>query len=72
MTVPKLDRQQMVNLLTVVIVAAWIATAVVRIWRPWPEAAILDAAMPLLIGYYFAAQAMVKRNGNGHNENGAT
>jgi hypothetical protein len=71
MTVPKLDRQQMVNLLTVVIVAAWIATAVVRIWKPWPEAAILDSAMPLLIGWWFAATAAAKRNGNGHNESGA-
>jgi hypothetical protein len=72
MTMPKLDRAQVTNLLTLIIVAVWIATAVVRMFRPWPEAAIIDSAMPLVIGYWFASTAAGKRNDNGHNENGAS
>lgn len=61
----KFDRQQVTNWLTLIIVLVWIATAVVRIWVDWPEAAILDAAMPIVIAYYFASSALTKKNGNG-------
>ena len=54
-------------MLTVIVVVVWIITAVIRIWVKWPEAAVLDAAMPLVIGYYFVAQA-VRRNGNSNGE----
>ena len=57
----RLEREQVVNLLTLLIVIAWIATAVVRIWVDWPEATVLDAAMPLVISYYFISNA--RRNG---------
>jgi hypothetical protein len=57
-----LSRQQVVTLLTLVIVGVWIVTAVVRIWVPWPVANILDAAMPVVIGYYF-----VSKSANGKN-----
>ena len=52
-----LDRQTVTTLLTVVIVAFWIVTAVVRIWIAWPAAAVLDAAMPLVVGYWFVSNA---------------
>lgn len=60
---------QVTNILTLIIVAAWIISSVVRRWVSWPEAAILDAAMPVVISYWFAAKAMTKKNG--HAENGA-
>lgn len=65
----KLDRQQITNILTIVIVLVWIVTAVVRIWVDWPQAMILDSAMPIVIGYWFASSAMTsKKNGNGHDD----
>jgi hypothetical protein len=42
-------------------VGFWIITAVVRLWMPWPEAHILDAAMAPIIGYWFLANS--KKNG---------
>ena len=59
----RLDRQQVTTLLTVVIVAFWIITAVARIWIPFPAAAVLDSAMPLVIGYWFVSNAGTKKNG---------
>jgi len=59
------NRQQVTTFLTVVIVAFWIITAVVRIWVPWPVAHVIDAAMPVVVGYWFLSNAAVKKNGNG-------
>jgi hypothetical protein len=53
----KLDRQQVTTLLTLFLVALWTITAVVRLWVPWPVAHVLDAAMPVLIGYWFLVNA---------------
>ena len=50
-----LSRQSVTTLLTLVMVAFWIITAVVRIWVVWPEAHILDAAMAPIIGYWFVS-----------------
>lgn len=61
----RFDRQAITNILTIVIVVVWIITAVVRIWVDWPQAVILDSAMPIVIGYWFASSAMTKKNGNG-------
>jgi hypothetical protein len=58
------DRQEVITFLTMVIVGVWIVTAVVRIWVSWPAAYVLDAAMPLVVGYWFVSNA-VKKNGNG-------
>jgi hypothetical protein len=58
-----MNRQQVVTILTAVIVGLWIITAVVRIWISWPEAYVLDAAMPLVIGYWFVSNANGKKNG---------
>lgn len=59
-----LTRDQVTTLLTLSIVALWAVTAVVRIWLPFPAAYVLDAAMPLVVGYYFATKAANdKKNG---------
>jgi len=58
-------RQQVTTFLTVVIVGLWIVTAVVRIWVTWPEAHVLDAAMPMIVGYWFLSNSTAKKNGNG-------
>lgn len=58
----RFDRYVVTTLLTVVITAVWIISAVVRIWIEWPEAAILDSAMPVIVGYWFVTSA-IKRNG---------
>ena len=50
------NRQQVTTFLTVVIVGLWIVTTVVRIWVPLDAAAILDSALPLVIGYYFVSK----------------
>lgn len=55
-------RQRVVTILTIAIVVLWVASAIVRLWQPWPAAAILDSAMPLVIGYWFVSSAL-KRNG---------
>jgi len=52
--------QRIITILTAAIVALWTVTAVVRIWQPWPAAAILDSAMPLVIGYWFVTNAATK------------
>jgi hypothetical protein len=56
-------RQQVTTLLTLIIVLLWTITAVVRLWVPWPVANVLDAAMPLIIGYWFVMNAGAKKNG---------
>ena len=58
------DRHQVTTFLTMVIVGLWIITFIVRVWVPLEQASILDAAMPLVIGYWFVANAL-KKNGNG-------
>jgi hypothetical protein len=52
-----LNRQQITTLLTLFICLVWVATAVARIWLPFPAAYILDAAMPVVIGFYFVTAA---------------
>jgi hypothetical protein len=58
------DRHQVTTFLTVVIVGLWIITFIVRIWVPLEQASILDSAMPLVIGYWFVANAL-KNGKNG-------
>lgn len=55
--------QRVTTILTAVIVAAWLVSAIVRIWIDWPPAAVLDSAMPLVVGYYFVAMANATKNG---------
>lgn len=59
-----MDRAQVTTLLTLAIVVLWIISAVVRIWVSWPPAAVLDAAMPIIVSYWFLSNASVKKNGN--------
>ena len=61
------NRQQVVTVLTLFVCALWTITAVVRIFHSWPAAYVLDAAMPLVIGYWFVTNAT-----NGKAKNGAT
>jgi hypothetical protein len=61
--VTRMSRDLIVTALTGVIVGLWLVSAVVRIWHPWPEASVLDSAMPLVIGYYFISKP-TKRNGS--------
>jgi hypothetical protein len=56
-----MSRELTVTALTGVIVVLWMVTAVVRIWHPWPEATVVDSAMPCVIGYWFVSNA--KKNG---------
>ena len=51
-----LNRQQVTTLLTLFLVVLWVITAIVRIWVPFPAAYILDGAMPLVVGYWFASK----------------
>jgi hypothetical protein len=67
MKTPNLSRQQITNLLTAVIVGAWVIFAITRIWVDIPQAIILDNAMPIVIGYWFVSSALtVRKNGNGN------
>lgn len=59
-----LGRQDVLNILTLVILGVWVITIVVRLWMPWPEATVADKAMLAATGYWFAVQAL-KKNGNG-------
>jgi len=61
------NRQQIVTILTLFVCGLWTISAVVRIFHSWPEAYVLDAAMPLVIGYWFVSNAA-----NGKKTNGAT
>lgn len=54
----RFDRQQVTTLLTLVIVGLWVITFVTRIWIDWPPASVLDAAMPLVLGYWFVSNAV--------------
>ena len=58
-----MNRQQITTLLTVVIVAFWIVTAVLRIWVSFPPGTVLDSAMPLVIGYWFVSASSSTKNG---------
>jgi uncharacterized MnhB-related membrane protein len=49
-------KEQVVTLLTLIVVVLWVISAIVRIWQPWPIAGVLDSAMPLVIGYWFVAK----------------
>jgi hypothetical protein len=53
-----MDRQRVTNILTLIIVCVWIVFAVVRVWVEIPAAVILDSAMPVVIGYWFASSAI--------------
>ena len=61
------QHQQFVNVMTVLLVVMWIISAIARIWIKWPEVAVLDSAMPSVIGYWFATNAVagVKGSSNG-------
>ena len=48
------SHQQTVSFLTVFVVVSWIVASTVRIWVPITYANVLDAAMPLVIGYWFS------------------
>jgi hypothetical protein len=50
-----LSRQSVTTLLTLVMVAFWIITAVVRLFVDWPVAHVLDAAMAPIVGYWFVS-----------------
>jgi len=56
-------RQQVTTALTLFVCVLWTITAIVRIWLPFPAGYVLDAAMPLVIGYYFVAKAANGKNG---------
>lgn len=64
MSPAKYDRQQVTNFLTLLIVGVWIIFSIIRIWVDIPQAAVLDTAMPLVIGYWFTSSAITKKNGN--------
>lgn len=57
-----LDTKTVVTILTLVMVTLWVISAVVRIWVAWPEARVLDAIMPIIIGYWFLSNSS-KKNG---------
>ena len=48
-----MNRQRITTILTAIIVAVWLVSAVVRIFHPWPEASVIDSAMPMVIGFWF-------------------
>lgn len=56
------NRDAVVTILTGVLVLLWVASMVARIWVDLPQATVLDAAMPILIGFWFSTQA-TKKNG---------
>jgi hypothetical protein len=62
---PELNRLTVTTFLTLIVVGLWIVTVIVRIWVDIPAAAVLDSAMPLIIGYWFVSGAAPKKNGNG-------
>ena len=62
-SVLELTRQQVITLLTLFVCVVWVITAVVRIWLPFPAAYLLDAAMPVVLGYYFLTKAANGKNG---------
>ena len=52
------------DILTLVVVGAWLASFVIRVFNPtFPAGAGVDAAMLLIIGWWFSAKAVKKRNG---------
>ncbi len=55
-TILDLTRQQVVTLLTLAIVGLWTLTAIVRLWMPFPAGSVLDAAMPLVVGFWFVSK----------------
>jgi hypothetical protein len=60
-----LTKGQVTTLLTLFVATLWAITAVARIWVPFPAAYVLDAAMPVIVAYYFISK-------NGYKANGAT
>jgi hypothetical protein len=58
-----IERRHMIPGLTLVMVGAWLLCTAGRLWWHWPAVAALDAALPVVIGGYFASDA-VRRNGN--------
>lgn len=52
-----LPKQQVINILTGIIVGFWIISAIVRLWIEWPEAAVLDSLMAPTIGYWFLSKS---------------
>jgi hypothetical protein len=60
---PQPSRETVVTILTGVVVVLWLAVTIARIWVEIPQATILDAAMPLVIGFWFSSQAMKPGNG---------
>lgn len=58
----KVDAETGRTIITLVIVVFWIGTAITRLWMPWPQAAALDAAMPVMIGYWFVGNAGSKKD----------
>jgi hypothetical protein len=52
------------NCLTFLIVGAWIISLALRIVLPsWPAAQSLDTGVMLIIGYWFTAQGINRKNG---------
>lgn len=51
-----LTKQQVTTMLTLFICALWTVTAVVRLWVPFPAAYVLDAAMPVVVGFWFLSK----------------
>jgi hypothetical protein len=58
-----MTKQQVTTLLTLFVCVVWVITAMARIWVPFPAAYVLDAAMPLVIGFYFISKNGTKTNG---------
>ena len=56
-------RQRTVTILTLLFVVLWVISAVVRIFHAWPEASVLDSAMPFIVGFWFYTGTQAKKNG---------
>ena len=54
--------------LTLAVTGAWLASLIIRLYRPeWNAASGLDALMLLIVGYWFSVNSIRKNgNGNGH------
>jgi hypothetical protein len=58
-----MTKQQVTTMLTLFVCGLWVITAAVRLWMPFPAAYILDAAMPVVIGFYFLSKNGTKTEG---------
>ena len=57
------NQQQVTTWLTLVITGLWVISAVARIWVEFPAGYVLDAAMPMIVGFWFVSNSATKKNG---------